>query len=108
MKVELLEIISRIPYGKVTSYGKVAEQLDIQYNIKTLEKYYAHKQETNFSNIFFQNFHQLQLQDIGYLIPPTHLIYIYISTKECNFDKDIKTPNYVGNPYYIRKTKILR
>ena len=35
MKVELLEIISRIPYGKVTSYGKVAEQLDIHYNIKT-------------------------------------------------------------------------
>lgn len=35
MKQELLDIVSTIPYGKVTSYGKVAEQLDIQYDIKT-------------------------------------------------------------------------
>ena len=35
MKREIFDIILTIPRGRVVSYGQVAEQLDIQYDIKT-------------------------------------------------------------------------
>lgn len=35
MKEKMLEVVARIPYGKVTSYGAVAIQLDIEFDIKT-------------------------------------------------------------------------
>ena len=35
MKEKMLEIVARIPFGKVTSYGLVAQQMDIEYDIKT-------------------------------------------------------------------------
>ncbi|MBP6086311.1 MGMT family protein [Patescibacteria group bacterium] len=35
MKIELYEVVRQIPRGYVASYGKVAEQLDMQYDIKT-------------------------------------------------------------------------
>ncbi len=35
MKIELYDVVRQIPRGYVASYGKVAEQLDIQYDIKT-------------------------------------------------------------------------
>ncbi len=35
MKEKMLEIVASIPFGRVTSYGMVAQQLDIAYDIKT-------------------------------------------------------------------------
>ncbi len=35
MKTEILEILTWIPFGRVTSYGHVAELLDIHFGIKT-------------------------------------------------------------------------
>lgn len=35
MKQELLELVRQIPYAHVTSFGRVAELLNIQYDIKT-------------------------------------------------------------------------
>ena len=35
MRTELFDIVSRIPYGKVTSYGVVAQRLDMYCDIKT-------------------------------------------------------------------------
>ena len=35
MKTQLLQLIDNIPLGKVVSYGQVATQLNIQYDIQT-------------------------------------------------------------------------
>jgi alkylated DNA nucleotide flippase Atl1 len=35
MKKEVLDVVSAIPYGKVLSYGRVAELVDIQFGIKS-------------------------------------------------------------------------
>lgn len=35
MKTELLELVREIPYARVTSYGMLAQILDIRYDIKT-------------------------------------------------------------------------
>lgn len=35
MKAEIMEIMTWIPYGRVTTYGHVAELLDIHYGMKT-------------------------------------------------------------------------
>jgi alkylated DNA nucleotide flippase Atl1 len=35
MKQEIYTLVQEIPRGKVTSYGLVAEQLDMRYDIKT-------------------------------------------------------------------------
>jgi alkylated DNA nucleotide flippase Atl1 len=35
MKQEIYTLVQEIPKGKVTSYGLVAQQLDIRYDIKT-------------------------------------------------------------------------
>lgn len=35
MKAEIMEIMTHIPYGRVTTYWHVAELLDKQYGIKT-------------------------------------------------------------------------
>lgn len=35
MKAEIMEILTIIPHGRVTTYGHVAEILDMDYSIKT-------------------------------------------------------------------------
>lgn len=35
MKAEIMQIMTEIPYGRVTTYGHVAEILDVDYGIKT-------------------------------------------------------------------------
>jgi alkylated DNA nucleotide flippase Atl1 len=35
MKEQLLNLVREIPYARVVSYGVLAEQLDIRYDIKT-------------------------------------------------------------------------
>lgn len=35
MKIEMFQVVNEIPFGKVVSYGQVAEQLCMKYNFNT-------------------------------------------------------------------------
>lgn len=35
MKTEMFQLVNEIPFGKVVSYGQVAEQLCMKYNFNT-------------------------------------------------------------------------